>query len=123
MRLPVAVDRGHESTAQGNAIAQFKLGSIYQHGSGLLTDDELKIQLDDTIRRTNEFILANSPTPVTKEQLENQARLHGHSRPRRCNDTARYMINAIKNLPPGKFKSSIDDLLSIPRVPVVNPCL
>jgi len=99
-------------------------------------DEELKTALDDAINRIDDFILANSNAGVTKEGLQAQVRkqmlaaqeklngLPDDVRAQKCyaGDAAK-MLDRLRSKPTDSIKRSVDDLLSVPRPPVINPCL
>ncbi len=99
-------------------------------------DGELKEALDDAINRMNDFIVANSNTGVTKKALQDRINkqtvdtkeklrsLSNDEHMKKCarGDTAQ-MLDSLRHSEPNNIKKSIDDLLSVPRPPVINPCL
>jgi hypothetical protein len=87
-------------------------------------NEPLKADLADAIDRINDFIVANSLSPVTKAELERTAAAAMKENvPRLCQsgDLAGMLKSA--GLAHDRFMSSVADLLSIPRPPVTNPCL
>ena len=99
-------------------------------------DPQLEADLDDALDRINDFIAENSLVPIKRSQLadaiaqrEQKAKLALLGRPqedqrKKCEaDGLAAFIKAIKLTPREKRKSSLDDLLSVKRPPVMNPCL
>jgi hypothetical protein len=100
------------------------------------TDEDLKVELDSAIDRINRFILENSISPVTKAQLNKSIEkriLRARTKIKQLRKEnpkvtclSRYskqMLKNLKSMPREKFRSGIDKLLSVPRPPVLNPCL
>jgi hypothetical protein len=98
-------------------------------------DENLKKQIDIAIQRINDFIIANSLSPVTQEQLEERSRkdlkdwqnrrskMSEEMRNKECSGDIVNIIQSLKNRPTKELQDSVDKLLSIPRPPVINPCL
>jgi hypothetical protein len=89
------------------------------------TDDAIRVGL----KRINKFIIENSRSPVTEAQLESELAAVKNQQvtqvvqpvgPRGCNgqDIAPFRQAALEQI-----EKSIDELLSIPREPLMNPCL
>jgi hypothetical protein len=80
----------------------------------------------------NDFIVRNSPKPVTKEQLEKRisdegsrfrANLQKAGGPDKCSlDAWGQMIMRLEQRSRRVRMKQLSDLLSIPRPPVMNPC-
>jgi len=99
-------------------------------------DPAVKAALSDAIRQMDEFIIKNSLTPVSQAELDARkagertkglAVISGLSKDdasRKCasGDISK-MLAAFKTAPAGKLKAEIANLLSVPRPPVMNPCL
>lgn len=93
-------------------------------------------RLEHAVSRINHFIVENSLTPTSLEQLEEQARRYGERQSsikqtnksgevqKSCPDKGMaHFVNEMQNLSETAFNKRIDDLLSVPRPPVSNPCL
>lgn len=92
--------------------------------------------IDRAINDIDAFVLENSSTPVTQEQLDQQKLDYfshrekpGDTSPIRCVadpvkfDTDMKFLWDIHQQDPAKLTAWILDLLSIPREPLLNPCL
>jgi hypothetical protein len=88
-------------------------------------NEPLKADLADAIDRINDFIVANSLSPVTKSELEKRAvSMTGDvSQLCRPDGPVAEMLKSFESMPRDKRMSSVADLLSVPRPPVMNPCL
>jgi hypothetical protein len=99
-------------------------------------DPDLEAGLDETLDRINDFIVENSLVPTTKSQLaeaiaqhKQQAKLAllGKSQEdqrKQCEaDGIAPFIKSMNSTPRDKLKSGVNDLLSVKRPPVMNPCL
>jgi hypothetical protein len=102
-------------------------------------DREARQELAKGIEAINAFILANSVPPVSKADLD--ARIArdreqllalpkekiDHACLARPEDgdagTLAAMRSRMRSIPPEEFRAGIADLLSVPRPPVMNPCL
>jgi hypothetical protein len=102
----------------------------------LVGDGELKAALNDAINRMNDFIVANRNNGVTKDALQDRINkqvlaaretlsgLSDDERAKKCaaGDVAK-MLDRFRSFPSDKIKKGVDELLSVPRPPVMNPCL
>jgi len=86
-------------------------------------DEEFKEKLDNAIDKINNFIVANSLSKITKSELEDQIKKNTEHLPYGCMGYPDSITNKLRSMPVEKFKSSLDDLLSVPRPPVMEPCL
>lgn len=89
-------------------------------------DAAFQAELEQSIARIDEFIIANSTHPVSKEQLDAQRAqgLRGlQARGRICEGGAEQMYQMLRGSGPEALRAQTADLLSIPREPVMNPCL
>jgi hypothetical protein len=85
------------------------------------------------IDATNEFIFANSPTPITKGMLEEvisrrlsdvRAKMAaGEPTIVDCQLTRRENVDSLETQSREDFRSRIADFLSVPRKPLMYPCL
>jgi hypothetical protein len=98
--------------------------------------EDITQRLSGAIRRIDGFIIENSPTPMSQADLDRRkeriradaiaalARLSNDEATRKCRtDDASRMLERLKSQPAEKFEMGVDDLLSVPRPPVMNPCL
>ena len=94
-------------------------------------------EFSTAVDRTNDFIIANSFDRPTKQQLEDHIaqRLAGYTQKlatmstadaeRTCRNmrAAPKAMKIFKAMGHEKFRAYVDDLLSVPRLPVLVPCL
>lgn len=92
---------------------------------------ELKEDLVDAVERLEGFIVANSLTPITREQLEAAvqrrrkefvdgiSRMPAHGP--RCPSTS--WIDELQRDGRAKRRADVTEMLAVPRPPVLNPCL
>lgn len=98
-------------------------------------DDHWKTELSSAIERTNEFIISNDFTGSIIHR-QNRRRTHIHSRNLKSindipeDDLAEYCTNSPvffrRWLSEGgldNFRTFLDDVLSVPRFPVMSPCV
>ena len=89
-------------------------------------DAAFQQELTRSLSRIDRFIIANSSQPVTQAQLD-AARAREQAQNRRhvklCEGDMLGLYQAIRAQGPQAMRTSVDDLLSIPREPVLNPCL
>ena len=87
---------------------------------------QMKQKLDGYIDRINAFIVANSIDPVTQSQLDEQVRKRIVSA-KKCNASGTFNKALQSNEKRELFIKTLDDavnkMLSVPRLPVLNPCL
>jgi len=87
-------------------------------------NEPLKADLTNAIDRINDFIVANSLFPVSKADLEKRAASRREDASRLCrSDGLAGMIKSAGLVSHDKLMSSVADLLSVPRPPVMSPCL
>jgi hypothetical protein len=85
--------------------------------------------IDEAIAAIDEFILANSSLHPTRLMLEDFKRRAVESdrgsstRQQYCEGRNAELIESIRNLGPDRVRNEVKELLSIPREPVMNPCL
>jgi hypothetical protein len=85
-------------------------------------NESLKANLASAVDRINDFIVGNSMFPVSKAELEKRAA--SKREVRLCQSrTVAGMLKSLQSVPDEKLMSGIADLLSVPRPPVMNPCL
>jgi hypothetical protein len=96
-------------------------------------DKKLKKVVDNSIGRINDFIVANSLTSVTKNEVERSARekiarerkqfavMSKEGQKKAC--SSNFLQHFTRYVSDGKFEQEINELLSVPRPPVLNPCL
>ncbi len=99
-------------------------------------DSEFKDNLNYAVDKTNDFIVINSLSPITKTEIEEEikkkfltlkeqtAKMSKEEFEKECTsgDIAK-MKKHMMSIPTEEFRKEIDDSLSIPRPPVLNPCL
>lgn len=89
-------------------------------------DAAFQAELEQSIARIDDFIIANSTHPVSKEQLEAR-RAQGlrllQARGSICAGGAEQLYQMLRGSGPDALRAQTADLLSIPREPVMNPCL
>jgi len=89
-------------------------------------DQEFQAELDSSLARIDQFIIRNSSRPVTQAGLElrrSQAVQQLRSSGNVCaGDTAK-MYQALRTGGADRLRGYVTDMLSIPREPVINPCL
>jgi hypothetical protein len=101
-------------------------------------DDQqaLRVDLDSSIAKIGEFIVANSLFPATKEQVDKKAAYHlehlraeaeklsPDTRLERCaSSDGRKMLSNLAAQSHAARVKSVDELLSVARPPAANPCL
>ncbi|MET0273169.1 MAG: hypothetical protein ABW360_09275 [Phenylobacterium sp.] len=94
-------------------------------------DAALRLELARSLARTDRFIIANSETPITQEQLDaRRAAMRAETQriAARSGDMCRdpemlRFYEAFRALGADKIRAGNDDLLSIPRKPVADPCV
>ena len=85
-------------------------------------NESLKDSLASAVDRINDFIVANSLFPVSKAELEKRAASKREARLCRSSGVAG-MLKSFGSVSHDELMSGIADLLSVPRPPVMNPCL
>jgi hypothetical protein len=89
-------------------------------------DAAFQSELERSLNRIDEFIVANSKHPVTRKDLETR-RIEGLRQLRSsgniCVGDAAKLYNALHDSGAAALQAQTTDLLSIPREPVMNPCL
>lgn len=98
--------------------------------------NEFKDNINYAVNKFNDFIVANSLTPVSKNELEEKiqkrfleqkealSKMSKDEFQQTCSSD--FIVGTrkqIKSMSQEKFRKSIDDALSVPRPPVMNPCL
>lgn len=88
-------------------------------------DAALKAELARSVTRVERFIVAHSSTGLTQKTLDAQkadglAELNGRAV---CATTAPQLYHGLRNLGAEALRAEVDHLLSVPREPVLNPCL
>jgi len=93
---------------------------------------DLRVNLTGAIDKTNDFIVANSPTPVTKEELnqviakrlaEASAQVAMGGSATGCKSRRDQFIEPMARQSRDDFHRWLADFLSVPRKPLMNPCL
>ncbi len=93
----------------------------------------IRSELDRSIAATNVFIVKNTPKPTTLAQVEaavrslnaqadaGYAKLSPEQRTRAC--ATSWAMQSAARLSPQELRQQTAELLSVPRLPVMNPCL
>jgi hypothetical protein len=85
-------------------------------------DENLHAALDQEIARIDKFIMDNAP--ATPDELEIMRRRFTFvTSDSICKRESRQFYEGIRNWGLEKIHQSVTDLLSVPRKPVMNPCL
>lgn len=97
---------------------------------------QLGSELDEAIAKLNDFIAANSLVPTTVQAVaaavtaeENKAKAavaklgEGGFAKTCSNPDIKQMISATARMSHAEWQKTVSDLISIPRPPVMNPCL
>jgi len=95
--------------------------------------------LETALQEIEKFVLENSIIPVSREDIEADDKRRNtafrdqfpDNQPRICKaelgeESLRFMehiAQRIENMSHDEFKNEIDKMLSVPRLPVLNPCL
>lgn len=106
---------------QGYAPAQLELGLMQAKGIGKMPINEFKSQIDSALDKIATFNAANSPKPMTREDAIERQR--GFTLPYGCMGGGDAVSDSMREKSPAEFEKMIDDMLSIPRPPVNDPCL
>lgn len=106
---------------QGYAPAQLELGLMQAKGIGKMPIDEFKRQIDSALDKIATFNTANSPSPMTREDTLNRQR--NFTLAYGCMGSGSVVSDSMREKSPAEFEKMIDDMLSIPRPPVNEPCL
>jgi hypothetical protein len=87
-------------------------------------DKEFRAALDQAIFRADRFILVNANATPEALEARKKAGLKELQGENICkNPDTLGMYQQMRDRGPGWIKSAADDLLSVPRKPVMNPCL
>ncbi len=106
---------------QGHAPSQLALGLMLTHGIGKMPINEFKRQIDSALDKIATFRAANSPNPITREEALHRQRTY--TLPYGCIGGSAAVSDSMREKSPAEFEKMIDDMLSVPRPPVNNPCL
>lgn len=89
-----------------------------------LREPALQTELDRTVAKVDAFILANSSQKPTRADLARwKARtMEGLTPAGLCAGEPLELYMEVRKLGPSHIRASTNDLLSIPREPVMNPC-
>lgn len=91
-------------------------------------------RLDEALSKINDFIATNSIVPISRDELEKvyQDRLskkiskyqeEGGKEFCKSDDISAKFLRHFMAVPEADFNKNMDDFLSVPRPPVMNPCL
>jgi hypothetical protein len=89
-------------------------------------DAEFQTELDTSISGIDQFIIRNSSRPVTQAGLDDrraQALKQLHSLGDICTGDAARMYEGLRARGVDELRANTTDMLSVPREPVINPCL
>ena len=89
-------------------------------------DVALRAEVDRSVARTDQFILDNSNGQVTRADLairKAQGLAELTSQHPLCGGEAEKLYTAFRTAGPEALRRGTDDLLSVPRKPVMAPCL
>lgn len=82
-----------------------------------------KARMSKAIDKINDFIIANSMEPVTKEMLTTAAKKRGRNKMDCKSKSLENIAQRFLELPEDEFFSGVEELLSVPRPPLYDPCL
>lgn len=86
--------------------------------------DTLSVEtLNNAIRRIEDFIVTYSTTPVSHADIAARKASDGAAFPIGCTEDTLDLYRAFVGGDPDRFSAWVDDFLSVPREPVMNPCL
>jgi hypothetical protein len=99
-----------------------------------LSNSAADAAFDEAISRIDKFVIENAEQPVTQSQMDDFRKLHSAqltaSLPRGYGSVQKYcqsrdfeFVRHMYEATPADIKTSIDNLLSVPREPLMNPCL
>jgi hypothetical protein len=89
-------------------------------------DPDLQTELDDSLKRIDEFVIRNSVPPTTQANLDARSaegRKQLEASGKICTGDAAKLYGAFRRRGAVALRATTTDLLSIPREPVINPCL
>jgi len=130
-----AITLGTDRSGRGAVLCVWQIFIVIRHSVAACAPDraDLRAELDRSIAATNGFIVANSPGPVTLSAVEARAhaiddqaiagfaKLAPAARAKAC--AADWATQIAARLTPVAVRGWTDDLLSVPRLPVMDPCL
>jgi len=113
-----------KAAQQGSVEAQFALGRLYaKRRNEKMTPEELKEELDSALNRIADFVAVNSLTPITKEEIEEKTHSYKMHMDCAARQGSMYMLEDFRKKTPQEFRGMTEELLSVPRPPVMSPCL
>jgi hypothetical protein len=89
-------------------------------------DSEFQNEIDRSINRIDQFIITNSVTPITQDEIVAKRAAGDHilySHPGICVGDVARLYDSMRDGGAEGVRARTSDLLSIPREPVTNPCL
>ncbi len=127
---------GFDRSGHGAVLCSWQINYSIMLGLKICDPDRHR-QLQDDLAKSedaiNDFIVQNSPTPVTKEQLEKRisdaeskfrAELQKAGGADKCTlGDMGPMVMSMEQVSSRARLKGVADLLSVPRPPVMNPCL
>jgi hypothetical protein len=127
-----------DSSGHGAVLCTWEIYVTVRNAIDLCFPSEfraLRSDVSEGIEAMNRFIVANSPTPVTLATLD-RAIAERMARDRRylpagekaadiryCKNMRQEFLEPFAKQSHDEFQRSMADLLSVPRIPVLNPCL
>ncbi|HYD06061.1 MAG TPA: hypothetical protein VEC60_10055 [Reyranella sp.] len=127
-----AVAQEIDTTGKGAVLCAWQIFQTVRNVIDACAPGEFQALRSDmswAIDATNDFIAANSPQPVTKAELEavvardaerDRARFTSAS----CPTLREQWIESWSSVTMGEpFRRGVADMLSVPRKPVMNPCV
>ena len=126
--MPFRFSSGSDSTGKGAVVCAWRIYvGAQQVGEKCFPgkDAAFKSELTQSIGRIETFIIENNSTPVTQAQLEanKQGQRRSNERFDICSGDGSAMYQMMRDGGPAALRTSVDELLSIPREPVADPCL
>ncbi|MDD3019946.1 MAG: hypothetical protein PHX61_03065 [Alphaproteobacteria bacterium] len=130
---------GMDNSGKGAVRCSWEIYVAMKNMSELCFPDdesEFKKNLDYAVDKTNDFIIVNSLSPITKSEIEESikrkflelkeqiSKISKEKFDKECSSgSIAQMKKHMMSKSPEEFRKAVDDVLSIPRPPVMNPCL
>ncbi len=117
-----------DNTGKGAVLCLWQIYSfIIEVGNQCFkNNDDIQRELVESVKRIDAFIIRNSSHPVTQAQLsasEAQATQNLHKSGNMCKGDGANLYQRVRSGGAAGIHGSLDELLSVPREPVMNPCL
>ena len=125
---PYRFSPGSDQTGKGAVVCAWWIYvGVQQTGEECFPgkDEAFKSELSRSITRIDSFIIRNNSTPVTQMQLDasKQEQQQSNKQFDFCSGDGSTMYKMMSSAGPMALRESVDELLSIPREPVADPCL